>query len=138
MHGDQTDVTINFDGQGNYEMKYTDKDGNEQESGGGGIAIEPDGTERPLTEEELMDDIMNDDIDVELEDDGRVYVYYRDQVVDITDKFDDKGFCHVLLQGDDGDLYLTVDKDETGVGFATNPDRYPEYREIAPGEYAVY
>ena len=122
IHGDQTEVTVNYDGQGNYTMQYVDENGEVREQGGGGIAIEPDGTERPLTEEELEKD-MFDDVDVEYYDDGSVILYYQDQVVDITDKFED-GYCHVLVKGSEGDLYVTV---EYQGGWASSSDKYPEY-----------
>ena len=54
--GDQTDAVITVD-PGHYTLLYTDKDGVEHETGGGGVAIEPDGTERPLTEKELLDQL---------------------------------------------------------------------------------
>lgn len=60
--------------------------------GGGGVAINPDGTERPLTEEELWDEINAPE--VEYEEDGRVVVYYLNQQLDVTDKFVD-GVCYV-------------------------------------------
>jgi hypothetical protein len=122
IHGDQTTATIEFDGAGNYTMEYTDEDGNIRESGGGGIAIEPDGTERPLTEEELLADLVND-VDVEYYDDGRVILYFMDQVVDITDKFED-GYCYVFLDGEDEDLYVTVKYQD---GWSISPDKYTEY-----------
>ncbi len=55
IHGDQTQVTMEFDGSGNYDMEYTDADGNVHQQGGGGVAFDSDGTERPLTEEELLE-----------------------------------------------------------------------------------
>jgi hypothetical protein len=46
-----------------------------------------------------------------------------DQVVDITDKFED-GRCYVFLDGEDEDLYVTVRYQN---GWAISPDKYPEY-----------
>ena len=54
IHGDETDATMEIKADGSYEISYQDADGNTVERGGGGIAIEPDGRERLLTEEELM------------------------------------------------------------------------------------
>lgn len=39
--------------------------------------------------------------EVEYEADGRVWVFYRDQKIEITDLFED-GICHVKLCGENG------------------------------------
>ena len=122
IHGDQTDVTVDFDGVGAYSMEYQDQNGNTHKMGGGGVAIEPDGTERPLTQEELMAQITND-VNVEYSDDGKVTLYFQDQVVDITDKFDD-GYCYVNLKGKDSNIYVTVKYKD---GWATSSDKYPTF-----------
>lgn len=118
IHGDQTDATIEFDSDGSYRMQYTDEDGNIQERGGGGVAINNDGTERPLTEEELMEEL--DSPDVVYKDDGTVWVYYYDQKVEITDKFKDD-VCYVKLLGEDKTLYMTVKYQN---GYATSESSY--------------
>lgn len=119
IHGDQTDATLKFDSDGSYTGTYTDKDGNEKEIGGGGIAYEWNGTERPLTEEELMEEMNAPD--VEYEDDGTVMLYYKNQSVDITNKFDKDGVCYVKLEDGDKTLYVTVKYNN---GFSTSWDRY--------------
>ena len=58
LHGDQTNVTIDFDGSGNYTMEYVDENGEKRQSGGGGVAIGQDGTERALTEDEIINKIL--------------------------------------------------------------------------------
>lgn len=119
IHGDQTDVTLKIDSDGSYTGKYTDKDGNEKEFGGGGVAYEWNGKERPLTEEEIMEEMNAPD--VEYEDDGKVMVYYKNQSVDITNKFDKDGVCYVKLEDGKGAIYVTVKYNN---GFSTSPDRY--------------
>ena len=119
IHGDQTDVTLKFDSNGSYTGTYTDKDGNEKEIGGGGVAYEWNGKERPLTEEELMEEMNGPD--AEYEDDGTVMLYYKNQSVDITDKFDKDGICYVKLKEGDKTLYVTVKYNN---GLATSWDRY--------------
>ena len=52
LHGDQTDAVMTVE-PGHYTLEYTDENGETQQRGGGGVAFEPDGTERPLTPEEL-------------------------------------------------------------------------------------
>lgn len=118
IRGEETDVTIQFDGNGNYTMDYVDEEGNTKNRGGGGIAIGNDGTERPLTEKELLDELMAPDI--EYEEDGSVWVYWFDQTVDITDKFED-GICYIKLVNGEETLYMTVKYKD---GFMTSPNSY--------------
>lgn len=97
---------------GHYTMTYTDTDGTVRERSGGGIAIEPDGSERPLTEEELLENAMLASPEVEYNlTDGveTVTLYYRDQVIDITDKFDEDGCFYITLDEDGHPLYVTVE-----------------------------
>ena len=54
LNGEMTDATLTVN-EGSYTLRYPDKDGTEHEMGGGGIAIEDDGTERALTEEEMLE-----------------------------------------------------------------------------------
>lgn len=105
LQGEQTDVTIQFDGEGNYGMDYVDEEGNSQHRGGGGIAYDGLGGERPLTEEELIEQMNSPEIRY-LEDDS-VWVYWYDQKIDITDKFED-GVCYIKLENGDETLYVTA------------------------------
>ncbi len=124
IQGDQTDATIEFDSDGTYQIQYTDEDGTVHEQSGGGVAINDDGTERPLTEEELMEEL--DSPDVVYEDDGAVWVYYHDQKVEITDKFEDD-VCYVKLSGEDKTLYMTIKYQN---GYAMSESRY-----LSPAEF---
>lgn len=108
LNGEMTDATLTVN-EGSYTLRYPEKDGTEREMGGGGIAIEDDGTERPLTEEEMLEHL--DAPEVVYEDDGTVMIYYRGQSLDITDRFDENGLCHVLLRDEqDGEktLFVTI------------------------------
>lgn len=118
IHGDQTQAAIEFDGSGNYSVEYTDDEGNVQSRGGGGIAYDPFGRERPLTEEELMEQL--NDPEVEYQDDGSVWVYWFDQKLEITDKFED-GVCYVKLDNGEKTLYMTVKYQN---GYAASPRKY--------------
>ena len=122
--GDQTDAVITVD-PGHYTLNYTDKDGDEHEMGGGGIAIEDDGTERPLTEKELFEHLNQPE--VEESEDGTVTVYYLDQKLDVTDKFDEDGVCYVQLEGGEKTIYMTIKR---GNGCATSTTKY-----ILPDEF---
>ena len=123
IKGDQTDAVMTID-QGRYTIDYPDKDGTEHEMGGGGIAIEDDGTERALTEEEMLEHL--DAPEVVYEDDGTVMIYYRGQSLDITDRFDENGLCHVLLRDEqDGGktLFVTIRYND---GYSYNSTKYED------------
>ncbi len=117
LQGEQTDVTIEFDGNGNYEMDYVDAEGNERHQGGGGIAYDKDGNERPLTEEELLGKMNSPE--VEYKDDGTAWVYWYNQKIDITDKFED-GVCYIELVNDNEILYMTI----TEGGYSASPNGF--------------
>lgn len=117
IHGDQTDAQFVVE-DGNYSLGYENEDGEAVHIGGGGVAIEADGTERPATEEELMEEINRPD--VEYEEDGSVWVYYKNQKMDITDKFED-GICYVELKDGDTIQYMTVRYQN---GYALSQERY--------------
>ncbi|WP_324823919.1 hypothetical protein [Sinanaerobacter sp. ZZT-01] len=119
IHGDQTEVTIDFTGNGRYDMEYSDSDGNASHQSGGGVAFNPDGSERPLTEDEIMDYL--DDPDVRYEDDGSVWIYYFDQKIDITNKFNDN-VCYVQISNGDETLYMTIKYKN---GWSSSPNKYP-------------
>ncbi|MDE7200020.1 MAG: hypothetical protein K2O15_14240 [Lachnospiraceae bacterium] len=118
IQGDCTNVTVQFEGDGTYSMEYTDADGNEQFRGGGGVEFASDGSEIPLSEEEIMEYLTMPD--VEYKDDGSVWVYWYDQKVDITDKFVD-GVCYVKFVKDKEPMYVTV---KYHGGFAAGPHKY--------------
>lgn len=118
INGDQTDAVLDIQGIG-YTVTYQDKDGTPREFGGGGVAIEDDGSERPLTEAEIMEQL--DSPDVEYRDDGSVWVCYHGGEIEITDRFGADGVCYVQVKTDDGVLYLTV---KYGNGFASSPHSY--------------
>lgn len=118
IHGEQTNVTIQFDGNGNYDMDYTDDEGNIKHQGGGGVAFDVIGNERPLTEEELMKQITAPD--VVYKEDGSVWVYWFNQKIDITDKFE-KDICYVKLENGDNTLYMTVRYEN---GYYFSPHKY--------------
>lgn len=120
IDGDQTTVTFEYDGDGSFIMSYPTEDGEVEEIGGGGVAVEADGTERPLTEEELLDSL--NDPEVEYKDDGTVWVYYYDQKIEITDQFQD-GVCYVKLSHGDETLYMTVKYQD---GYSISPHKYAD------------
>lgn len=124
IHGDQTETTVRFDGKGNYSMDYTDGEGNAKNQGGGGVSIAPDGTETPASEEDLMEHLTAPD--VRYEEDGSIWIYWFDQKVDITDKFEND-VCYVRLENDKETLYMTIKYKN---GYATSAHKY-----LSPSEF---
>lgn len=124
IHGDQTDATLKIKEDGSYTLNYPKKDGSMGEQAGGGIAIDGNGNERPLTEDEIKESL--DSPDIEYKDDGTIWLYYQNQKIDITDKFDDD-ICYVKIDAGKKSLYVTVKRNN---GFAFSEDKY-----IAPDEF---
>lgn len=120
IHGDQTDATLDLKEDGSYSLNYSDENGKEVEQGGGGVAFDADGTERPLTEEEIMEQLNMPE--VEYEEDGSIWVYYENQKIEITDKFDNDKVCYVKIKGKEKTLYLTVKYQN---GYCISEDKYP-------------
>ena len=116
LHGDQTDAMLVLD-EGQYTLTYEDETGEEHVQQGGGMAIDIFGKERPLTEEEMMMNINTPE--VVYNDDGTVFVYYKDKKLDITDSFDEDGICYVVLKDGDTSLYITV-RGEDDYSISTN------------------
>ena len=122
IHGDQTDAEFIVE-NGSYTLNYKDEDGNDVQRGGGGIAYE-NGEERPLTADELLEQMMMPE--VEYKEDGTVWVYYMDQKMEITDKFEDE-ICYVKLEADGQTQYITVKYHD---GYATSPHGYIQAEEL--------
>lgn len=121
INGDQTNATLEINNDGNsstYIIKIPDENGNSTEITGGGVAMDGDGVERLLTEDEIMEQINQPD--VEYEDDGSVWLYYKDQKLDITDRFED-GICYVKLTDGKDVKYLTIKYND---GYAMSDSKY--------------
>ncbi|MDD7220144.1 MAG: hypothetical protein PUI16_09220 [Clostridia bacterium] len=116
IHGDQTDATFIVE-NGSYTLDYKDAYGNDVHQGGGGVAYE-NGSERPLTDEELLEQLSMPD--VKYKEDGTVWIYYLNQKMEITDKFEND-ICYVKLKVDGKIQYITVKYQN---GFAISPHGY--------------
>ena len=106
---------------GSYSVTWQDEDGRTHEMGGGGVAYEPDGTERPLTMDEYLEGLNGPD--VRETDDGRMIASWYDQAEDITDRFVD-GRCRVSLTRDGETLYLIVTLEDGGYSFTSGYDGF--------------
>ena len=122
IHGDQTNAVMVVQ-NGSYTLTYQDEQGNVHEREGGGVAYGPFGEERPLTAEELMAEL--DSPEVDRKEDGTMWVYYRNQSIDITNKFHNN-ICYVKLLVDGKPLYMTIKKEgDKGVSYSTDKHSYP-------------
>lgn len=121
FRGEQIDAVFESDGNGGYTLTYTGEDGVERSSGGGGVEIDQFGRERPLTAEELLEELDGSSPDIEFRDDGTVWLYFREQKIDLTDQFDADGFCYYKLNDGERDMYLTI---KNGHGMAIDYDGF--------------
>ncbi|MBQ1704669.1 MAG: hypothetical protein II028_02365 [Clostridia bacterium] len=119
IRGDQTDAVLEIE-NGNYSLTYEDAAGNVHQKSGGGVAVGPDGRVRPATEDEILRELSMPD--VVYEEDGTAWVYYFDQKIEITDRFDEQGVCYVQLKNGEDVFYMTI-KDHGG--YATGKHKYP-------------
>ena len=103
MYGEAKDAIVEpYTGGGT----WTDGNGEKHQMQGGGVAMEADGTERPLTMDEYLEHLESS-AETVVEVDDRVMLYWYDQSVDITDQFED-GVCRLSLTHEDETLYFTV------------------------------
>lgn len=123
LYGEQTTAVLDVQ---NGQYTLTDQQGSFLR-GGGGVAIEPDGSERPLTEEEIIEHLEHPE--VLHQEDGSIWVYYRGQKIEITDRFDEDGYCYLKLRDGKTVLYATIEKSG---GLATSPTAYPQ-----PGQFGT-
>lgn len=129
LNGDQTDAVITVDekdGIAQYNVK--DKNGKDIQNGGG-VAIEDDGSERPLTADEIENHLNNSPTTETIN--GHKYLFYKDQKVDLTGKFNKDGLCFVTFKDGDKNLYVTVSKNG---GLSSSDKRYVEKKEL-PDEW---
>ena len=127
FRGELTDVTLDISTNGNsseYTVTFTDAEGNPREIHGGGVAMGWFGKERPLTEEEILENLNSPE--VVYEDDGTVWVYSGSEKVEITDMFNEDGYCFVKLTGGKKPLYMTIKYQE---GYSTSNNKYVEPEE---------
>ena len=128
LHGDQTSAELQIE-QGDhttYTMTYEDENGDKKEVHGGGVAYDMWGNEIPITEEDIMRDVINQP-EVDIKEDGTAFVYFKNQSVEITDKFDEQGICYTQVTDGDKTYYMTINKNG---GYHMNTSKYPSAEEV--------
>lgn len=133
LHGDQTEAVLTYDVQGDNGQSaqtgigtytLTDKDGKVIQSGGG-VVGNGDGTTRPATADELQEALNNTPVtDFS---GSKKLLYYKDQVIDLSDKFDESDYYYLTIKDGDDTIYVTVTRNG---GIASSSDRY-----IQPDEW---
>ena len=117
QHGELTNAVLTVsETDGTYQV--TDPSGKVLQSGGG-VSIGADGTERPLSREELLSDLA-DQVTNEVEN-GHYYLCWRSQLLDLTGAFDESGVCYVTVTDGTDTLYVTA---LISGALATSPYRY--------------
>lgn len=115
LHGAQTEVNVtqnSEDGSGGYTFTYT-QEGETKELGVGGVSLDEDGNETWLSADELAEGLSKS-ADIYVDEDGRVWIYYYDQKIDVTDSFDENGVCNLTLTHGDEIVSLEITEDEDG------------------------
>ena len=127
IFGKETETVMTPTGTGAYSFSYNKDDGSSDSFNYGIAEFDAEGnmTWRPV------DDVVssiNETAMVNVDENGRVWVYYYDQKEDITDSFDEYGICNVTLTHEEKPLYVKVIKNDDGNYTYTqtdDPDKEP-------------
>lgn len=117
FHGEQAQLDVTDNGDGSYSYKYVDDNGQTYEGSGGGVAIDDNGNEIPLTADELMENVGNE---VEKDQDGNIWIYYYDKKLNITDLFDKDGICKVAFEHEGRMVYFKIQEGDEIEGLPGN------------------
>ena len=121
LYGETTQVQIEQVGE--YEYKLTYPDGSTRSTGG--VAFDANGKERPLTPEEVLDEI-NNSVEIEENEEGRIILYYHDHVEDITDMIDENGIVKIMFEDGALPTYFTIRWEGGGYSLAQGHFGYRE------------
>lgn len=112
LYGTKTDVDVTETDNGGYIFSYT-QDGETKTLGGGGVSIDENGNETWMSADEVAAD-MSQSAQIDKDEDGRVWVYYYEQKIEITDLFDENGVCGMTLTHEDKTSYLEITRNDDG------------------------
>ena len=102
FHGTETEMTVTDNGNGNYTYTFTDENGEMHEGGAGGIEIDDNGNEIPLSAEEVLQKTSSE---VDEDSDGNVWIYLCDKKYNITDLIKEKDSCKVSINNEKKSSY---------------------------------
>lgn len=114
LYGKQTEVNVteNDNGDG-YVFVYDQGNGKEGLSVYSGVSINTDGSRTQLAANELATRI-SESASVQKDEDGKIWVYFVDQKLDITDMFDKNGICHTTMTHEGKTVHLTITENKYG------------------------
>ncbi|MGN1389332.1 MAG: hypothetical protein ACI4WR_06765, partial [Bulleidia sp.] len=107
VDGELTTATVDLSDEGSYTAY--DAAGNEIGSGGGVAYDGPLNQERPLTAEELAEEIA-DRITLD-ESGGKYYLCWHSRKIDVTDDFGEDGYAYITLVDGSDTVYVTINRD---------------------------
>ncbi|MDE7201261.1 MAG: hypothetical protein K2O91_04980 [Lachnospiraceae bacterium] len=79
----------------------------------GGVSFDENGNATWLSADEVAAH-MSESADVKQDEEGKVWVYYYDQKIEITDSFDENGICNLTLTHEDKTIYLEITSNGNG------------------------
>ena len=126
LYGTKTEVEVTENDDGVYLITYERDDKPDMTIGYSGYTFDSDGNMTHPTADEFASAISGL-AQVEEDEDGRVWVYYYDRKMDITDLFDENGVCGVSLTYEDRTFYLEVTRKEDGSYMYTQTDDATPY-----------
>ena len=103
---------------GQYRVSWEDDDGQVHEMMGGGVALEADGSERPITMDEFLEEIDSPALEAR---DGRDVLTWRDQALDITDELAQGEYRAVLTHGEESVEVVVTPDGDGGFNLAVSP-----------------
>ena len=123
INGTKQDVEVVQVGDGSYTV--CDENG-EETMGFGGVAIDENGNERPMTAEELAG-FMNNDCRLEFTEDGKMIFSYKNLVEDVTDQLDSRGELHIHVDDPANEYTYFNITDIDGGGYSVDSGRKPSF-----------
>ncbi|MBR6224193.1 MAG: hypothetical protein IKR02_00545 [Firmicutes bacterium] len=102
LYGEPVQVEVEEISPGNYEVHYP----NGMTRGMGGISYDANGNPQPATAEDINSQL--DYPEVEMTEDGTINLFYRDQVIDITEDVADDNVAQVKFKEGVLPLYVTI------------------------------
>lgn len=112
LYGTKTEVDVTENGAGGYIFSY-EQDGETKSIGGGGVSFDANGNETWLSADEVAAG-MSKSANIDVDEDGKVWIYFYDQKIEITDSFDENGIYNLTLAHEDRSVYLEITKNEDG------------------------
>ena len=107
INGEQQNATVTSTSNDyDYEFTYKDADGKDVTVGGGGVTTDENGNERPMTASEIAESFG--DTAVDRDDNGKVYLTYKNLKFDITSAVN-AGKTKFVFTADGKEHYVTID-----------------------------